>query len=104
MSNYDLASNKPWTGLYWTILILCVPEIVFAVLFYTSNSDIVGILAMLLITAGWVQMPLTCVLLGVLWFQKSLPKRRKFECTVAVSVATAVFARAEWVVMHLKFG
>src|SRR5437879_8804119 len=98
----DLRSKKSWRGLYGIILVMCAPEIVFPALFYSWNSDIVGILAMLIITAGFVQVPLTWVLLGVLWYQKSAPKRRKLECTIAVLVATIVFLRALWVAQHFK--
>ena|SRR5882724_9651559 len=95
-------SREQWKALYGIILVMCAPEIVFSVLLYSWNSYIVGILAMLIITAGFIQVPLTWVLLGVLWYQKSAPKRRKLECAMAVLVATAVFLRALWAALHFK--
>jgi hypothetical protein len=98
----ELRSKKSWRGLYGIILVACAPEIAFPVLFSLWNSYIVGILAMLIVTAGFIQVPLTWVLLGVLWYQGSAPKRRKIECAMAVLVATAVFLRALWVALHFR--
>jgi hypothetical protein len=96
---HKLQSKHSWGGLYGIIMVLCAPEIILPVFW---NSYIFAILAMLIVTAGFVQVPLTWVLLGVFWRKKSVPRQRKLECTIAVLFATVVFLRVAWVALHFK--
>jgi len=85
------------------ILFLCVPELVFVVLVLTNwRIDIVFILALLIGVEGFVQVPLTWVLLAVLWRYKSAPRRKKLECTIALIFATVVHLKLWWIALTFK--
>jgi len=81
---------------------MCLPELVFPVLYYKWNSDYAVIFAMLLLAAGLVQVPLMWVLLKKLWSKASAPRRRKSECTIALALATAVYLRILLVVLTFR--
>lgn len=94
--------NAPWKRLYLAILIMCAPELLFSVLYYTSNSDYSVVLGMALLLAGPVQLPLLWLFLRKLWRKTSAPHQRKVECAIALVITSVVYLAILLTVLKFK--
>jgi len=81
---------------------MCTPELIFAVLYYTSNSDYSVVLGMALLLGGPVQVPLLWLLLRKLWRKTSAPHQRKRECAIALVLTTVVYFAILLAVLKFK--